>query len=58
MGSDDLSVVDAKLAVHGIAGLRIADDALLPRVTTGNTQDPCAIVGEQAADLLRWQCRL
>jgi len=58
MGSDDMSVVDAKLAVHGIAGLRIADGSVLPRVTTGNTQAPCAIVGERAADLMRRQYRL
>jgi choline dehydrogenase len=58
MGSDDMSVVDAKLAVHGIAGLRVADGSVLPRVTTGNTQAPCAIVGERAADLMRRQYRL
>lgn len=58
MGSDDMSVVDAKLAVHGIAGLRIADGSVLPRVTTGITQAPCAIVGERAADLIRRQYRL
>lgn len=58
MGSDDMSVVDAKLAVYGIAGLRVADGSVLPRVTTGNTQAPCAIVGERAADLLRRQYQL
>lgn len=58
MGSDDMSVVDAKLAVHGIAGLRIADGSVLPRVTTGNTQAPCAIVGERAADQMRREYRL
>lgn len=55
MGSDDMSVVDAKLAVHEITGLRIADGSVLPRVTTGNTMAPCAIVGERAADLMRRQ---
>jgi choline dehydrogenase-like flavoprotein len=55
MGSDDMSVVDAKLAVHGITGLRIADGSVLPRVTTGNTQAPCAVVGERAADIMRRQ---
>lgn len=53
MGSDDMSVVDSKLAVHGIAGLRIADGSVLPRVTTGNTQAPCAVVGERAAEILQ-----
>ncbi|KRE11512.1 oxidoreductase [Bosea sp. Root483D1] len=55
MGSDDMSVVDAKLAVHGIIGLRIADGSVLPRVTTGNTQAPCAVVGERGADIMRRQ---
>jgi choline dehydrogenase len=58
MGTDDMSVVDARLAVHGISGLRIADGSVLPRVTTGNTMAPCAIVGERAADLIRRQYRL
>lgn len=53
MGLDDMSVVDAKLAVHGIAGLRIADGSVLPRVPTGNTQAPCAVVGERAAAIMR-----
>lgn len=55
MGSDDMSVVDARLAVHGITGLRIADGSVLPRVTTGNTQAPCTVVGERAADIIRRQ---
>lgn len=55
MGSDDMSVVDAQLAVHGIASLRIADGSVLPRVTTGNTMAPCAIVGERAAAIMRRQ---
>lgn len=53
MGMDDMSVVDASLAVHGIDRLRVADGSILPRVTTGNTQAPCAIVGERAAEILR-----
>ena len=52
MGTDDLSVVDASLAVHGVDRLRVADGSILPRVTTGNTQAPCAVVGERAADIL------
>ncbi|OZA54966.1 MAG: hypothetical protein B7X78_11230, partial [Sphingomonadales bacterium 39-62-4] len=34
---------------YGIEGLRVADGSIMPRVTTGNTQAPCAIIGEQAA---------
>jgi choline dehydrogenase len=53
MGRDALSVVDASLRVYGIDGLRVADGSIMPRVTTGNTQAPCAIIGERAAELLR-----
>lgn len=55
MGLDEMSVVDASLAVHGIERLRIADGSVLPRVTTGNTQAPCAIIGERAANIMRRQ---
>jgi choline dehydrogenase len=50
MGRDSMSVVDSKLRVYGIEGLRIADASVIPRVTTGNTMAPCVIVGEQAAE--------
>jgi choline dehydrogenase len=53
MGRDAMSVVDASLKVYGIEGLRIADGSIMPRVTTGNTQAPCAIIGERAADMIR-----
>lgn len=53
MGRDALSVVDASLKVYGIEGLRVADGSIMPRVTTGNTQAPCAIIGERAAELIR-----
>jgi choline dehydrogenase len=53
MGRDALSVVDGSLRVYGIDGLRIADGSIMPRVTTGNTQAPCAIIGERAAEAIR-----
>jgi len=53
MGRDALSVVDSKLKVYGIEGLRIADASILPRVTTGNTMAPCVIIGERAASMLQ-----
>lgn len=52
MGRDDMSVVDGSLRVYGIDGLRIADGSVMPRVTTGNTQAPCAIIGERAAEAI------
>ncbi len=53
MGQDDMSVVDASLQVYGIEALRIADASIMPRVATGNTQAPCAVIGERAAQMLR-----
>ena len=52
MGQDDLSVVDAKLRVYGVKNLRIADGSVMPRITTGNTQAPCVIIGERLAEIL------
>jgi choline dehydrogenase len=53
MGHDEMSVVDGKLKVYGVEGLRIADASILPRVTTGNTMAPCVVIGERAAMLLQ-----
>jgi choline dehydrogenase len=53
MGRDAMSVVDAELKVYGIEGLRIADASIMPRITTGNTQAPCAVIGERAAEMIR-----
>ena len=55
MGRDELSVVDGDLKVYGIEHLRIADASIMPRITTGNTQAPCVIIGERAAEVLRAQ---
>jgi choline dehydrogenase len=52
MGRDSMSVVDGRLRVHGVEGLRIADASILPRVTTGNTMAPCVVIGEQVARFL------
>src|SRR5690606_18403524 len=53
MGSDERAVVDAQLRVRGIEGLRIADASVIPEITGGNTNAPCIMIGEKAADLLR-----
>jgi choline dehydrogenase len=53
MGQDSMSVVDGALKVCGIERLRIADGSIMPRVTTGNTQAPCVIIGERAAEILQ-----
>ena len=46
------SVVDAKLRVHGVDGLRVADASIFPSITTGNTNAPSIMVGEKASDLI------
>jgi len=53
MGRDKTSVVDGRLKVHGVQGLRVADASVMPRVTTGNTMAPCVVIGERAAALLQ-----
>ena len=58
MGRDAMSVVDGKLKVYGIEGLRIADASVMPRVTSGNTMAPCVVIGERAGDTLRTEYKL
>ncbi len=52
MGSGPDAVVDARLRVHGIAGLRIADCSIMPEIVSGNTNAPAIMIGEKASDLI------
>lgn len=50
MGQPGASVVDAKLRVHGVAGLRVADCSIMPALVSGNTNAAAIMIGERAAD--------
>ncbi len=50
--SDPLAVVDARLCVHGVDGLRVADSSIMPTMPSGNTYAPTMMVAEMAADLI------
>ena len=53
MGRDDMAVVDDRLRVHGIAGLRVIDASVMPRITSGNTNAPTVMIAEKGADFIR-----
>jgi choline dehydrogenase len=53
MGVDALAVVDDRLRVRGVAGLRVVDASVMPRITSGNTNAPTVMIAEQGADFIR-----
>ena len=53
MGRDTMAVVNDRLQVHGIEGLRVADGSIMPTLVSGNTNAACIMIGEKCADLVR-----
>ena len=53
MGNDPLAVVNDRLQVHGVTGLRVIDASIMPTITSGNTNAPTVMIAERGADFIK-----
>ena len=53
MGRDSEAVVNERLRVRGLAGLRVADCSIMPTIVSGNTNAAAIMIGEKASDLIK-----